>query len=40
MSRIKEETDEEDDPENNREDGSYGIRNIVNGIFYSSDLRK
>ena len=40
MPCIKEEADKEDDSQNNWENGSYGIGNIVHGIFDSPDLSK
>ena len=40
MPGIEQEAYQEDDTQYNREDGSYGIGNIVNGIFNSSNLSK
>tara|TARA_R110000751_G_scaffold179237_1_gene285322 strand:+ start:1195 stop:1326 length:132 start_codon:yes stop_codon:yes gene_type:complete len=40
MSRIEEEADKEDDPKDNRENGTDGIGNIVDGIFDAPYLGK
>ncbi len=38
VSCIKKETNKKDNPENDREDDPYGVRNIVYGIFDTSNL--
>ena len=40
MASIEKETDKKDDPENNGENGAYGIGNIVYGILDTPDLGK